>query len=384
MAVPRRRLLATLSMLPPLRSSAAAPSGVWGAILLGLAAASPLVAQDAGGSPAVSSGAAAVKAPTSLFALPWEITFDKIDRAMAQRTYRLRQVRRVLDRTRRNDVGNAWVALVEELIHGAQPGSQGSQANQPELFRLELVGMENVALSPAQFEQARKLHQSKAGFLYHFQSFRVFDVAEAAKNYSIAFLGVSARAQRPVYRVAVYSRLGGRSGWLLELDLETGYPLYRGEYETTGDLVGEVEVVEFDPNYSGSLPQPTTPAGVTRYGDPAAAALALQLPSRVVPEPDVLPRGYVFGSAKTVINAYTGKQEVVLIYSDGIDQVFVIASSDPRESLGEGHVCAFHRDAAGVAQASFVDRGLSVLLVGRGTDAAFRSLTYRMYAQIAQ
>ena len=315
------------------------------------------------------------------FALPWEITFAHIDDAMMKGTYRLRQVRRILNRTGSEDLTSTWISVVEDLVHGAVATGQPGQR---ELFDLQFVSLENTVMSAAQLQLAKIQYAEKAGFLYNFQSFRVFDVTAATSNYVISFLGIGQRAKRAVYRVAAHSRLGGRSGWLLELDLETGYPLYRGEYETSGALVSEVEVLGYDPNYAGPLPLPAPQIGITRFSDPSAAATKLQLPSRVVPLSGVLQSGYAFGSAKSVTDPFTGLKKLILIYSDGIDQVFLTISSDPRESLGEGHVFTSYRDAAGITQASFVDRGIQFVVIARGTEDAVHSLVYRLFAQVVK
>lgn len=327
--------------------------------------------------PSVSASPATPSA-SGPFAWPWEISFDLLDQAMSRKSYRVTQIRRVLDRQTPGVQPTTWIEVIERLSHLA------ATATTPEAFDLQFVGVPGLTMTPSQLQFRARQFQQVSGFLYHFQSFRVFDAMRASSNYKISFLGLSARIERPVYVLAIYSTLGQRSGWLVEADIETGYPLYCGEYDLTNRLVGELVVETFDPAYAGPLSLNQELPGTQRFADPVSALRSAGIAENAAPAPVVLPAGYSIGSAKTIIDPFSGAKRVVLIYSDGIDQIFVVIKKDQRASLAEGHTVAYYRDAAGTTQCSFVDRGVEFLVVGRGFDQPLRDMVNRFYAQVAR
>ncbi len=299
-----------------------------------------LRAQEAVAVTVQQNNSTAKGAPVKPFASPSQITFQHMQDAMARRTYAIRQVRRAREqlplptggggtnakRTLGFGIKRAsatrWVGTKESLLH------QGLGTNTPERFQLQFLGIEGRTLTPFGLSQRQRIFAESAGFLFRYQNFRVHDVAQANLNYIIYYLGKTQRIGRPTYRVAVIPRRWDRSAWLLDLDLQTAYPLYRAEYTLDMVLRSEVEVVSFQPNVR-------IPNGGTKwwrstkgFADFSSAAKALsqvltKVRSQVVPGLAQLPPGYKLARSQVITDAFQGRKTVSLIYSDGIDQIFV-------------------------------------------------------------
>ncbi|MHC4851945.1 MAG: hypothetical protein ACYTF5_08000, partial [Planctomycetota bacterium] len=237
--------------------------------------------------------------PMKPFALPSQITFQHIKDAMERRTYDIRQVRRVQEQvplwqrttlpTAPPVVGSSgttkttrWIGTKEALLH------QEAGSNTAERFQLTFLGIEGKQPTAYELIQRKKTFAGTAGFLFRYQSFRVHDVAQASRNYIIYYLGKTQRIGRATYRVAVLPKRWDRSAWLLDLDIATGYPLYRAEYTLDIVLRAEVEVTSFQPDVrvpNGLTSWWTPTNGVVEYTD-AAKALSQVLPKlsvQVVP-----------------------------------------------------------------------------------------------------
>lgn len=343
------------------------------AILGGLAS---LTAQGLQATAAVPVAPASPPTVSTPFAWPWEVTFDRIERAMAERSYRIVQMRRILDQSDPR-VQSHWLGMQELLLHGAR-SSAG-----PETFDLQFLGLEGQALSPQQFAARKKAFDEQAGFLYHYQSFRVSDATLADQNYALLFLGVGTRLQRPVYRMAAYSKVGMRTGWLLELDALTGYPLYRGEYDLQGRLVSEVEVTAFDDGFRGVVPQRLDPFNSQLESSPQAALTAAGVTGASVPSAAIVPPAYAVHASKVLTDPYTGVKRAIVIYSDGVDEMFVEVAPDSRTALTTGPTIAFFRDPAGITQCTFVDSGSQYVVVGRDTRVV-KGFASNLYTEAVQ
>ncbi len=323
-------------------------------------------------------GTASVKSG-GLFAMPWEIDFQRLQDAWDHSNFELTQVRRVLDHRRSTRGRAGMVGVREKLIHGAdQPGNPGG-------FRLEFLGPEGRKLPPALFRQRRRVHDAESGFLYDYQSFRVVDAVKAEKNYHIWFVGGKRRFGRLAYVLAVLPKLPGRSAWLLELDALSGVPLYRGEFSSQGHLVAEVVVKSFRLASSASSLKPKkgwwrSPVGIKEFVSPAACLSALGKVKTVVPSVSVFPSGYEFHTTHTNTHLFTGEKKAVIVYSDGIDQMFSWQGATKDLPLPGGHTISVYQDE-GITQATFIHAGVFYCVSGRGTGGPTRETTKRLYEQ---
>lgn len=306
---------------------------------------------------------------------PWELTLDHIRRAMAASDYEIEQTRRVLDRADPRRLPT-WIKVRELVRHAAET------AQSEERYQLDMLGLENKALSEFELQLRKSRFANQSGFLFRYQSFRIADSERASENYAITFLGISTRIERPVYQIAVTSKVGARSAWFLEIETTTCYPLYRAEYDISGHLVGEIEVTSYDTTYDGSsLPQSVPSHSEKSYSTPTDAVAALNLPTKGVPESGALPPGYEPRSSKVVTDPLNGDKKAVLTYSDGIDQIFMTVAADPGLFRPAGHTVAVHQDAVGVTQCMFVHAGVQYVVVGRGADEPVRHVARVLYSQ---
>jgi hypothetical protein len=334
------------------------------------------------------------------FALPSQITFQHIKDAMERRTYDIRQVRRTSEQlplwqrstlpTAPPVVGSSgttettrWIGTKEALLH------QEAGSNTAERFQLTFLGIEGKQPTPYELIQRKKTFAGTAGFLFRYQSFRVHDVTQANQNYIIYYLGKTQRIGRATYRVAVLPKRWDRSAWLLDLDIATGYPLYRAEYTLDIVLRAEVEVTSFQPNVrvpNGLTSWWTPTNGVVEYTD-AAKALSQVLPKlsvQVVPGATQLPAGYKLARSRVVTDAYQGTKKAALIYSDGIDQMFVLQVPKPQvrnlsvRTVGD-NLYVFENN--GITDFYFSHRGVDFRVIGGASRSMVETTAKAIYRQ---
>jgi hypothetical protein len=383
--------------------SAAVPDRLAPALALSLlvAMAAEIGAQTTVTGTAQQTSSTAKNATVKPFALPSQITFQNIKDAMDRRTYAIRQVRRTREQVPLPTSGSGlitsgsgslsvsvkqtndtrWVGTQESLLH------QGVGTNTPERFQLAFLGIEGATLTPFELSQRQAIFTESAGFLFRYQSFRVHDVAQANLNYVIYYLGKAQRIGRPTYRVAVLPKRWDRSAWLLELDLETGYPLYRAEYTLDVVLRAEVEVQTFQPNVR--IPNSTSwwssTKGFTDFASPAIALsqVLTSVSSQVVPGVGELPAGYKLARSQVITDAFQGTKTASLIYSDGIDQIFVQQNPRPESSwsvqtVGD-NLYVFENN--GITDFYFAHRGVDFRILGGASRAMVENTAKAIYRQ---
>lgn len=283
------------------------------------------------------------------------VTFDKLHAADYRRSLSLVQVRRSRDQ------GAMQPGVLETLTVLAQ--SPGSEPR----FALHFAGIEGRELSNAEMERRTDLFQRHAGFLYRYGSFRVEDPVRAANNYEIVTLhdGPGQRLGRGTDRVLIRPKNPGPSSWILDVDRETGYPLYRAELGPGGQTLAELEVTNFGFAAPNRMDQTTfwqSPRQTFQFGDVESAresfpqAPSLELDSVTCPE------GHTLQSVRISEDPLSSELSVVHGFSDGIDDMFVVClagtprpvtfpsladvpSSQPKAfvlQMQEGNVSQFH------------------------------------------
>jgi hypothetical protein len=311
------------------------------------------------------------------FAPVHAISLEHVARAMTDLDHSLLQVRRVRDRFRGEVHVGGWVG-VRELQR-----QQAATSSKPARFGLEFLGFEHRPIGEAERRALDASYSPEAEFLIRFQSFFVSDVKRAASHYRLHYVGEAVRAQRPAYRVAAVSIDALRPSWLLDLDFATGYPLYRGEFTPAGELVAEVEVLAAV--LGTKLPFPDGPwwwrprSEIVEFHDGRTAAAAARLDKAVVPPDAVFAGGYAFQAARVVTEPITGERRLVLVYGDGIDQIFVVQRATGHVP-GAGHTIAHYR-SSGITHCQFVHAGVEFLLCGRATGDALKAAARNLYRQ---
>ena len=329
----------------------------WLAVLGVSLASAPVCAQSA--DVAEANHTRVTKAIEQPFAWPWQLSVERIAGAMNSR-YEIVQERRVLHRVDPRKPETVWVGFEERVRH--TPAGRDVARR----FQVEFLGFTHTTSGVRSLDEQKVEHGDISEFLFHYQSFRIANAKLAAENYSVRFLGVTDRMGRSVYRVGVIPHVADRAHWQLDLDVETGYPLYRGEFEPDGKLVSEVIVRRFDPAFDAPVEDRIKPfAEIHRSAEQALEKAGY--PQVAAPNDDMLPRGYRFQSAKLFPNLLGGPAKVVLVYSDGIDWLSLTVEGGTVNEFA-GHTLKHYRDPSGanLSQYHFVDGGVGYLVMGRG------------------
>lgn len=244
-------------------------------------------------------------------------------------------------------------------------------------FSLELVeflhrGHTQAGAVPPE-KMGQELFSRWAGSQFRYRGFRIQNPDLALMNYAFLPWGPSSAAGRECDKWFVIPRVLDRRAWILWVDRETGLVLRHQEYSPQGMLIGSLE---FDAR--GLQIGPATDfqgvdrwwhsnlGEVRRFNNLPAAEAAFGEPALV---PSYLPAGYMLLEARTTIDA-AGDDFLVLVYSDGLDSLFLINGSTP---LGSGlpspepaEEMVLHRFMLGtLVQLWTTVEGRMVMLMGR-------------------
>ncbi|MBK8980477.1 MAG: hypothetical protein IPM29_31630 [Planctomycetes bacterium] len=315
---------------------------------------------------------------------PGPVSFQEIARAQSSGFRLLEQERRVLDRS--PDGTMRWLTAREQLR--TAPDVQGEPR-----FELQFIGFSGASLlTPTQLTTKQRLYQEHVGYLFLHGSLRIHDPIRAASNYWLIALENTVRLGRAVRKVAVIPRQFGIHPWILEVDDATGYPLYRGEYDATGRLVSELVVTsysEYDGNSSefsanwwqeslASTSYPTLRDAENRYPNAHFQ----------FPEPRDLPPGFAFRSVRIVQDDLRNEPSVVASWTDGIDEIFVVATVNapapalPQPAAGPYDTYALYayRDM-NTAQFMFHVDQVRHMVIGRGGQVWVGSIAYELLSR---
>jgi hypothetical protein len=313
---------------------------------------------------------------------PADLSFESLHRAENDGWYRIRQVRYVIDRDPHSATDH-WLGIREQLRIAPPEGPSGSAR-----FSLQLISTFGDA-PPVEAQRQSEIFNRHAAFLQQHSGFRVVDPDRAAQNYALRELGMTTRLGRQVARVAVVPRALDRAIWMLEVDVETGYPLYRAEHDGEGRLLSAIEVICFEhgEHLRGELADTLwwRTADATDHPSMPAALAALGAAGTGLPTPSssLLPDGYAFERARTVLDSLTGERSLVLIYTDGVDEMFcietpgVLAPSFPLLAPDPEHpaYAIVEFQDRNLSQLMFHARGTRFLVVGRVAHSRLRSFT---------
>jgi hypothetical protein len=307
---------------------------------------------------------AAPDAATPMVRTPSDVTFGLLAEAPLRCSYRFRQVRRL------PDARHAFVAIHESL----SVVSDGSPVP-PSLLEFESV--EGVARNSK--EEARWISTyQRVGRLFQLHGgFGVRDAAAAAANYTLHPFGPGVRAGRPVQRFVVFPRASDKAIWLIDVDVATGLVTYSAEYDSTVRLLGELEVKVVED--VAHLRQRWLPRMILQTFETIDDGITGLQHNGYVQRPDaqsILPE-YVLSKVHTTEDTLNGEKTLVVGYTDGIDEVFVLqtpGAADPFAALPSQQG---NTNGRKVTIARFVDaslrvytfhrRGSQFRVVGRGS-----------------
>jgi hypothetical protein len=315
------------------------------------------------------------------------ISFGTIASAQRSLSVDLRQIRTVFDGGSQGSAGS-WIGIKERLQVLGRTGRDPR-------FRLEFDGIVGKPLTEADLAARRDIYWSYAGYLFEHGGFRVNDAATADQNYLLFYLDSDTRLNRPIRRYAVMSRVFGRTSWLIDVDVATSYPLYTAEFNAAGQLVSALEVTDFRLLAPGKfdLVEWWEPLKVVQEFPTVGEALT-SLPSVFLPIPTAadLPAGYSLTSQQVVRSDVNSRESLVLTYSDGIDEFFVVFTlNSPRPALpavplGENetpYAIVLYQDLS-VTQLLFHVDGLEAMVIGRASQFYLASLARNLLVRTVQ
>jgi hypothetical protein len=312
-----------------------------------------------------------------------DVTFALLATRPQVSTYQVEQTRRFLDE-RQN-----LVQIVERLT----ARGNGTAATP---FQLEFIRVLNET-DPAVISKWHKTYLDNAGLLHLHGGFRVHNVACAQRNYTIHDFGVTQRIGRTARRVVVFPNRVDKSIWVLDVDVMTGLTVYSAEFDSTANLLGEIEITSMTP--PGKVPAPTVGwawaprMAVQDFPSAEAAGAALRAGTPVSPRLATLMPEYVLNRVHLSEDGSNGDQSLVMTYTDGVDVFFVSESFGARNPFELSPALGFGSTRGKHTIASYDDPVLRVYLfhenkvnfqiVGRGGLTRLRDVALGLCRQVA-
>jgi hypothetical protein len=306
------------------------------------------------------------------------VTFDVLFSAVEQQDYTAVQVRRFF-----GDQGQ-MVSVREEV----KVDANGSEAPPFAISFLGVLGELPGSVVHQKWQQT----YSRFGRLFHEQgSFRVRHLGKSTLNYSLYAFGTAVRAGRSAHRVVVFPHVLDKSIWVIDVDATTFVPLYSAEFDSHFRLLSEVEVETLVE--TAQLPAGMQgPSGSAQHADFAAAKAALGNPTGLI-EPNASFTGeYQVDKIETRIDPLNGQQKLVLAYTDGVDQFFIVQTVDASDVFAglfpgtngqppvQGNTIARYRDP-GMSVLLFWEGNVAFHVAGRGSLERLDEFARRLYLQ---
>ncbi|MGE3173373.1 MAG: hypothetical protein AB7O97_12175 [Planctomycetota bacterium] len=323
-----------------------------------------------------------------------DVTFQLLASAPFRGAYETERVRRFLDH-------NGQIVQVRERL---KIEGDGTPTSPFKLEFLDLVGAGTAfdATARAGWSETYRVH---AGLLHMHGGFSVHDPVSAAQNYRIYDYGRTTRAGRPTQQVVVFPNRLDKGFWLLDVDRETGVPLYSAEYDLRLRLLNELECTTFvradnaltRGATAGTGPQKgswywTPRMRVTRYPTVQLAAASLTGLSAIQPAISGIVSEYHQSFVQVTEDPVNGDRTLVLGYTDGIDEFFVLQSpssynplqSNPALSVkqkgGGSHTIAAYDDPLLRAYV-FYQAGVAYRVFGRSSLERLKDVSMRLCRQ---
>lgn len=306
------------------------------------------------------------------------------------------QVSHISDRTRTFLDSAGQLVQVQEQLTLQASGDDSSP------FKLDFVDLVGSGV-PDSVARSRwdDVYRNNAGLLHMHSGFRVTDAQFAQQNYQIFDFGSTLRLGRAARRVVVFPLRTDKSIWLLDLDQASGVTLYSAEFDTQLRLISEIETTSFtvigpvvasSAGSSGSSAWSWQPRmSVTRVDtfDDALAIYDARAPKQ--PKIEKFVTEYRQHLIQVTEDPVNGDKTLVLGYTDGVDEFFVLQSdtgSNPFASSvaiasptsSAAHAIACYDDPAMRAYV-FHDAGTTYWVVGSGALVRLRDVALRFCQQ---
>jgi hypothetical protein len=300
---------------------------------------------------------------------PGDVSFSMLEHAPGAWNYTVTQTRSFLD-------SQGIVVRIRESLE-----VRGDGTTEPP-FRLAFQSV----LGGSAVEQAkwRSFYSGSSGLIHRHAGFQMRDSVQAEFNYRLIDWGTVIRANRTARRVICFPNRGDKGIWALDVDCQTGLPLYRAEYDARGHLLAEVQVTQLTVHGLAVTASTTATWGwkprltIQRFATPSEA-VGRAGSNAITPSGMVIPAEYVPSLSQLTTDPINGDRSLVLGFTDGVDEFFVVQSfqsidpfplqaSGPAKSNQPTHVIASYRDAS-MQVFVFHDRGVTYQVVGSSSLA---------------
>jgi hypothetical protein len=322
-----------------------------------------------------------------------DVTFQLLSIAPFQTSYQMQRVRRFLD-------GQGKVVQVREQLT-----LQGdSTVDSP--FKLEFLDLAGPgsAVNSTGRTQWSEVYRNHAGLLHLHGGFGVHDPVAAAQNYRLFDFGQAQRIGRPVRRVVVFPNQADKGIWVVEVDTQTGIPIYTAEYDSQLRLINELETTLFSV-FGSSLARNGAPAGakstwnwkprmrVSRFASLPLAATMLTGMSPIQPAIASIVPEYSQDLVQVTEDPVNGDRTLVLGYTDGIDEFFVLQNqgggnpfqNNPSINVagkGSAHaIASYDGDDPALRAYVFHENGITFRVVGRASLVRLKDVSFRLCQQ---
>lgn len=322
----------------------------------------------------LTAGASVVTAQSgSTVALPdpHSVTFADIHAAESNNHYSLLQYRFGLTTDPRTGA-QQWLGLVEELEIAPAPAGSALATE-----RFDLRMQRGVGLDAAEEARQASLFDAQRSYLYRYGTFRVHDPVQAEANYTLHFQYPELRLGRTTYRFVVMPADPTRNCWILNLDVETGYPLARSEYTSTGQLIGLVTVAQFAHGAAAVESRSSTPNWWATNLATSYATTSLALESMAsgsdLEIPAVEPQNHVLSSQQVLLDPVTGKETLALEFTDGVRCILLMQTPNvakPKVLPEEGAYGIFEFEDMQNRQLLFHVNGKQFIVIGNAAEPA--------------
>ena len=244
-----------------------------------------------------------------------------------------------------DDGQGGLVTLRESLTVEGKGGSDSP-------FRLSFEAVVGQAPT-APVRQWSAVYDTHAGLVYRHGAFAVRDAKQARKNYRLISFGDATRAGRPAWRVIVFPRRLDKGIWVVDLDRQTGVPLYRAEYSVHGKLISELEVTTFALVNPGAALRNSWKPSLEISNLNKLNQVASRLSSvPVEPQVDGIMGEYEQHMMHMTEDPLNGDKSLVIGYTDGVDEFFILQEFGRINPIpivrshdaGEAHTIASYND----------------------------------------
>ena len=309
-------------------------------------------------------------------AAPAAVSFASMAQSVRVQDYTIVELRRFF-------TTNGVIAVREEVRVDANGTAHPD-------FELDYRGVEGEPTGSVVWQQWSQTYAEHSRLLFEHGMFRILDLARARANYTLHDYGPAQRLGRAVRRCVVFPQRPDKPIWFVEVDVATKVPLYGAEYDSHMRMLSEIEAVSFVG--SAQLGAQAGSTTLTVHPSFTAARTFMGAPGGLVEPKPTATDEYEMHRVEVRTDPLNNRQTLLLGYTDGVDQFFVVetpGTSDSfgalpvRQKTGPSHTIARYRDPA-MSVLLFWDESVSFQVAGRGSLLRLDGFAQAIYVQALQ